>query len=255
MKTKDCAASWRRMEISRAFCAWLSDSSNRRTGASLPALIRATHTCSTKAFAALYVHHSATPQTMAPEGTAKRPARWPDNVRYISEPQYHSSVPAHIRDFIRTGSGPGPSRTHVPPHPLKSLVAIQLITEPSHPACGQYGLFASKKIPPRTLILDYIGEVHCDERPASDYDLSLYRTPDHVSVGIDAHYVGNEARFINDYRGVKGKPNAVFHERRADNGELRMSVWSGPEAIKKGDELLVSYGKSWWRERQDPEHV
>ncbi|KAL1951794.1 hypothetical protein VTO73DRAFT_943 [Trametes versicolor] len=139
---------------------------------------------------------------------------------------------------------------HPSPHTPKPLVTIQLITETSHPACGQYGLFAAKKIPPHTLILDYIGEVHCDDRPDSDYDLSLYRTPDYISVGIDAQHAGNEARFINDYRGVKGKPNAAFQERRTDSGELRMSVWSGAEALKKGDELLVSYGKSWWRERQ-----
>ncbi len=187
---------------------------------------------------------------MAPSNTARRPARWPDTVRYIAKPQYHSSVPVHIRDFIR----PVTARTHASSQAQKSFVAIQLITETSHPACGQYGLFATRKIPPRTLILDYIGEVHCDDRPDSDYDLSLYRTPDYISVGIDAQHAGNEARFINDYRGVKGKPNAAFQERRTESGELRMSVWSGAEALKKGDELLVSYGKSWWRERQsEPE--
>jgi uncharacterized protein YxjI len=32
---------------------------------------------------------------------------------------------------------------------------------------------------------------------------------------------------------------------------LRMSVWSKNLPIQKGDEILVSYGKSWWRERQE----
>ena len=138
-------------------------------------------------------------------------------------------------------------------HSQKSMVVIQRISDPSHPANGQHGLFATKKIPPRTLILDYIGEVHCDERPESDYDLSLHRTLDLISVGVDAHSTGNEARFVNDYRGVKSRPNVIFQERRTDRGELRMSVWSGSETIKKGDELLVSYGKSWWRARQHPD--
>ncbi|KAI8995390.1 SET domain protein [Trametes punicea] len=189
----------------------------------------------------------------------RRPAHWPDNVRYITEPQYDHSVPKHILDFLRPSPdsmGPHPTPDHGParPHPSKSIVVIQRISDPSHPARSQYGLFAMKKIPPRTLILDYVGEVHCDDRPTSDYDLSLYRTPDHVSVGVDAQYAGNEARFINDYRGVKGKPNVIFQERRTRSGELRMSVWSGSEVIKKGDELLLSYGKSWWRARhaEDP---
>ncbi|KAI0651576.1 SET domain protein [Trametes meyenii] len=183
---------------------------------------------------------------MAHKQGRRQPARWPDNVRYITEPEYDSSVPKHIKDLLH----PASSRTHPGARAFKPAVAIHFISEPSHPAQGQRGLVAIKKIPPRTLIIDYIGEVHCDDRPNSDYDLSLYRTLEHISVGLDAYHAGNEARFINDYRGVKSKPNANFQERRADNGELRMGVWSGSEAIKKGDEILVSYGKSWWRARQ-----
>ena len=176
----------------------------------------------------------------------RRPPRWPNTLEYLTEPKYHSSVPPQLRDVL-VPRVIDPTRIHAAPQ--KPLVAIQSITEPSHPARGQFGLFAAKKIPPRTFILDYIGEIHCDNRPNSDYDLSLYRSPDHVSVGIDAQFAGDEARFINDYRGVRPKPNALFQERRTDTGELRMSVWSGSEPIKKGDELLVSYGKSWWKER------
>ncbi|KAI0336109.1 SET domain protein [Cubamyces sp. BRFM 1775] len=186
--------------------------------------------------------------------STRLPAHWPNNVRYISELVYHSSVPKHIRDFLLSGGSPQASQSmSSSSHPQKSMVLIQRISGASHPANGQHGLFATKKIPPRTLILDYIGEVHCDERPESDYDLSLHRTPDHISVGVDAHSAGNEARFVNDYRGVKSRPNVIFQERRTDRGELRMSVWSGSEPIKKGDELLVSYGKSWWRARQHPD--
>ncbi|KAI0768565.1 SET domain protein [Trametes elegans] len=185
---------------------------------------------------------------------SRHPPHWPENVRYITEPQYHASVPQQIRDIILQlhTTSPTPPATTALPAVAKPAVIIQLISDPSHPARGQNGLFAAKKIPPRTLILDYIGETHCDDRPHSDYDLSLYRSPDHISVGVDAQHAGNEARFINDYRGVKARPNAVFQERRTDHGELRMSVWSGSETIKKGEELLVSYGKSWWRSRQDP---
>lgn len=78
-----------------------------------------------------------------------------------------------------------------------------------------------------------LGEIHCDERQESDYDLSLYRFQHGESVGIDAGTTGNEARFVNDYRGIKGKPNAVFIDYRADCGELRMGIWALGEDIKK----------------------
>ena len=141
---------------------------------------------------------------MPPNRDARLPPRWPPHLTYLAQPRYHPSVPSEVRAIIC------PSHTEriQPPHgPHRPPVAIQPISDPSHPAHGQYGLFAAKKIPPRTLILDYVGEVHCDDRPDSDYDLSLYRTSDQISVGVDAQQAGNEARFINDFRGVRSKPN------------------------------------------------
>jgi hypothetical protein len=173
------------------------------------------------------------------------PARWPPNIRYLDRPQYHSSVPDEIRCLI---TGVSDRSAKLAKEELsRTAVAIRAISSQSHPACGQHGLFATKKIPPRTWILDYIGEVHCEDRD-SDYDISLYRSQDGVSVGVDASVCGNEARFINDYRGIRSHPNAIFAERKA-SGELRMSVWSGSAVIGKGEEILVSYGKSWWRSR------
>ncbi|KAG9288970.1 hypothetical protein G9A89_015519 [Geosiphon pyriformis] len=69
---------------------------------------------------------------------------------------------------------------------------------------------------------------------------------------IDGWKQGSEARFINDYRGIASKPNASFHEFiDAKTGELKMGVWVMPGVgkIKKGNEILVSYGKGFWRER------
>lgn len=168
------------------------------------------------------------------------PQRWPANVQYIDALTYHSSVPAVLRSDINPSSRKIGRSGGVSPRPP---VVIRPIVEASHPAFGQFGLFATKKIPPRTHILDYIGEVHCEDRPASDYDLSLYRTPDGTSVGVDSSRMGNEARFINDFRGIKPKPNAVFEDRRNTAGDLCMSVWSGCDIIKKGEEILVSYGQ------------
>ncbi|KAF7437119.1 hypothetical protein PC9H_003953 [Pleurotus ostreatus] len=173
-----------------------------------------------------------------------KPRHWPENVQFIDKYHYHKSVPQTVRSFVQ-GDRTRQTNASRPP------VVIRAIASPSHPANGQFGLFAAKKIPPDTHIMDYIGEIHCDDRPNSNYDLSLYRYPDGLSVGIDASVVGNEARFINDFRGVQPRPNAVFTEKRNGDGELRMSIWSSKDVIKRGDEVLVSYGKAWWRARSD----
>ncbi|KIP11455.1 hypothetical protein PHLGIDRAFT_475381 [Phlebiopsis gigantea 11061_1 CR5-6] len=175
--------------------------------------------------------------------SSAEPPRWPSDVQYLCTQRYHSSVPNNIRDHLLPKSQTRSLSSTAPP------VSIKQVTTDNHPAKGQRGLFATRKIPPRTHIIDYVGEVHCDERPNSDYDLSLYRSPEGVSVGVDASRVGNEARFINDYRGVALKPNALFEERRNAAGELCMAVWSGKEEVRKGQEILVSYGKGFWQAR------
>lgn len=197
----------------------------------------------------------------------KLPARWPKDVHYLRSFQFHASVTPVVRNFIMGN----PLIAGQLPVTYRSCVAIRPISNPAHPAYGQYGLFATSHIKPNTRFLDYtgmlttstgywqcytdgvsfLGEVHCDDRPASDYDLCLHRFPDGVCIGIDAQMSGNEARFINDYRGISDKPNALFRDDRVSSGELRMSVWSSTEGIRKGDEIVISYGKSWWRARSN----
>ncbi|KAA1468535.1 hypothetical protein DENSPDRAFT_833859 [Dentipellis sp. KUC8613] len=180
---------------------------------------------------------------------AKQPKNWPSDILFINSQRFHSSVTATARAFVQ--GPPNQTKTHAADTLAKtpSAVVIRRITELSHPACGQFGLFASKKIPPRTYLIDYIGEIHCDDRPHSDYDISLHRFQDGVYIASDASTMGNEARFVNDYRGVRQKPNVEFRDRRTESGELRMSVWSLTEPVKKGEELVVSYGKAWWQAR------
>jgi hypothetical protein len=173
-----------------------------------------------------------------------KPKGWPADVVHISASTYHSSVPKEIFSQLR---GSKPSKGVLP----CPLVRIRRIDEAGHPAKGQSGLFAAKKVPPNTFILFYLGEVHADAREASDYDLSLFRTQEGISIGVDAQKMGNEARFINDYRGVAAKPNAIFKEMRTEAGELHMSIWSATTEIKKGEEILVSYGKRWWNARTE----
>ena len=175
-----------------------------------------------------------------------RPKNWPNDVQYLIIPCFHSSISNNALSFLR---GDSSKRTPLPPAP-HSLGVIRPITDRSHPAHGQHGLFAARKILPRTLIVEYIGEVHSDERPTSDYDVSLYRFSDSgESIGVDASSMGNEARFVNDYRGIRSKPNAEFADQRTTGGDLRIGIWSLTEGIRKGDEIVVSYGKGWWTAR------
>lgn len=104
--------------------------------------------------------------------------------------------------------------------------------------------------------MDYVGVVHteAETNEASDYDISLDRED---GISVDASTAGNEARMCNDYRGVASRPNASFERRtsssspethRSKDVPVRMALYSLVE-IKRGDEVLVSYGKGFWANR------
>jgi len=200
------------------------------------------------------------------------PKNWPPSVPYLTSPSYSPSLtPNHISS-LRTRSSDTISIPANTPNDPYSLVKINPITTPSHPAKGQCGLFAAKDLKPGTFILQYLGEIHAspsklsppsvlspaaqkDPHANSDYDLSLDRE---LGLGIDADKKGNEARFINDYRGIAERPNAEFkeiwNEKRNERG---MGVWVLPEGksgkgrgLRKGDEILVSYGRGFWGARK-----
>jgi hypothetical protein len=162
------------------------------------------------------------------------------------------------------------------PHP--STVLIKRVVAPGHPAHGQRCLAAHRALRAGEVVIPYLGEIHAtfarseDDTEAaprtppvqpshesSDYDLSLLRLSSadprnpypgyHVSIGIDAAVMGNAARFVNDYRGIGTAPNAEFRLGRGPGGEVRMEVHT-LRAVRKGDELLVSYGKGWWGARK-----
>ncbi|KAG8864909.1 hypothetical protein FRB96_003496 [Tulasnella sp. 330] len=187
--------------------------------------------------------------------TVSLPSGWPMDIIYITSQKYAAELPFKLKQ--RVGGVEG-SKTE---GSKSAWVAIQVISAPSHPANGQRGLFATRKIPPKTHILDYLGEVHADDRDDSDYDLSLLRlstseavsmgvSDEPISIGLDAQQMGNEARFCNDYRGIAESPNAEFKDHLVGD-ELRIGVFSGPKGVGKGKEILVSYGKGWWKARNE----
>ncbi|PQK17390.1 hypothetical protein BB8028_0007g05850 [Beauveria bassiana] len=211
-----------------------------------------------------------------------RPKNWPSTLPYLTAPLHGKDLtPAHLAAIRTKPSSSSASSTadvpvisaaDTPPLPCPR-VKIQPITTPaSHPALGQCGLFAARNLAPGTLILAYLGRVHaggCSApaggKSSSDYDLWLDREAD---VAVDAAACGNEARFVNDYRGVgPARPNAEFRPAFCERwGEVCVGVWvmaaaaggkgkgqggkGGKGGIRKGEEILVSYGKGFWEERR-----
>lgn len=199
------------------------------------------------------------------------PRNWPEGFPYLTSPAYSPSLTRVQLQSCRTKPPPATGEVlREIPRDLKPgpcpLVKITPINDPGHPACGQSGLFAARALPPGSLILPYLGEYHPADSAAhstSDYDLWLDRD---AEVAVDAARMGNEARFVNDYRGVPGavKPNAEFCEvwdlRRGEKGMAVFVLPVGKKArgkgggIAKGEEILISYGKGFWGERKGEDH-
>jgi hypothetical protein len=196
-----------------------------------------------------------------PSKTTAVPKGWPNNVVFLTK--FHIPAPMKASAVQVTETGGFPVITPAPPI-LCPLVRIATISSPSHPAHGQSGLFAAKALPPDSFILFYLGHVHdsSTSNVASNYDLNLDRELD---LSVDATKYGNEARFINDYRGVRAEgPNAEFRDCVLQMGqgiwERRIGVFvlskgkndkgSRAQGIKKGDEIVVSYGKGFWGARR-----
>lgn len=190
------------------------------------------------------------------------PTNWPEGTKYLRAPSYSKKLPKDKLDTILLSKADPSSKEPVcTTRGPYANVRITQINDASHPAHGQYGLFATQHLPPNSFILPYLGYVHdqYDLDETSDYDLSLDRE---LGVGVDASHMGNEARFINDYRGISSGPNAEFRDILVDVGfgilEKRMGVYvlsagkSGKKAkgISRGEEILLSYGKGFWAGRQ-----
>ncbi|KAM0747308.1 hypothetical protein T439DRAFT_293127, partial [Meredithblackwellia eburnea MCA 4105] len=181
------------------------------------------------------------------------PPDWPSTaVTYLAVPSPSAQLPKDARLTYCS-----PPLVPVPNQPPK--LEIRKIIQKSHPAFGEFGLFyvGKHKLEKGTWIRDYLGYVHTEPEssPTSSYDLSLHRSNiPSSSIAIDATSMGNESRFINDYRRILEKPNAEFETREwelpgARGKAVRMSVWAGPKGIGVGEEICVSYGKGFWQER------
>lgn len=153
-----------------------------------------------------------------------------------------------------------------------------------HPAVGSSGLFAAEDIFPETFLRPYLGVLHtkADADFHSTYDLSLCHDQrllssdasddvaskldslslearedavdhDPTAMYVDSRYWGNESRFVNDYRGIAPKANVEFRsfiqhsdDPQDDQTEKFQMGLFATRLIRKGQELVINYGKSYW---------
>jgi hypothetical protein len=122
------------------------------------------------------------------------------------------------------------------------------VDDPNHPAFGENGLFAARRLSPGEHVVDYLGYVCLsgNEDPKSDYSATF---GDAAELALDAAKVGNEARMCNDFRNTGKRANAVFDQYRDSAGDQKLAIFVDSKPISKGEEILVSYGKGFWRDR------
>ena len=169
---------------------------------------------------------------------------WPSGVRYTNDYVWSEDVPAGMRQQYRPATRARPARS-------SSRIFAAAITDPLHPACGQNGLFAKVPLHPGQWVVDYVGAVGLGEHQdkGSDYVCDF---GEHSELALDANSVGNEGRFVNDYRNTGRHANVEFKLRRDRKGELRQGIFvCAKSRVAPGEELLISYGKSYWRSRVD----
>ncbi|PVU88761.1 hypothetical protein BB561_005714 [Smittium simulii] len=210
----------------------------------------------------------------------QNPKNWPQNVEYVRDLQFlNSKITENLSlnsqklqypqadmatmerlsssTFYATGgssaSGAGKNLQKLSSrsNPLVTIKIESLEKYPSHPAYPYSGLFATKDLKPGQLITPYYGRATSaeDTDPKSDYCLRL------GELTVDANIIGNEGRFVNDYRGIMQKPNAEFREfinidhNRVEMGIFVIKAKDMPRGIRKKTEITVSYGKAFWKSR------
>lgn len=107
-----------------------------------------------------------------------------------------------------------------------------------------FGVFAKVDIPRNCLLNHYGGLLRPDKAIADNND-STFMFEHFKSFSIDAQTVGNWCRFMNHCDDKHPASNVVAWEHYSDWGP-RILFTAGPKGIKKGAQLLYSYGESYW---------
>lgn len=106
-----------------------------------------------------------------------------------------------------------------------------------------YGVFAKQYIPPYSLLNHYAGVLKPDKAISEDND-STFMFANFPDFSIDAAHVGNWCRFMN-HSETAGNVTAWEHYSKWGP---RILFTAGSKGIRKGAQLLYSYGDSYWEE-------
>ncbi|KAL7427494.1 hypothetical protein ACHAXH_001727, partial [Discostella pseudostelligera] len=210
-------------------------------------------------------HDSSWPLDVEFSNNYRWDARVPDEVKDKYCPRASASSPVsslpsftEAASTLATSSKRSRGTRQRASHRSKT-VYYQKIIDPDHPAYGEYGLYCAVPdgAPPGTWLLDYIGHISLGEHQdnTSNYvsDFGV-----HGELSVDAATFGNESRFLNDYRNTGRYANVEFKLRWDACGELRQGVYVKQKkdsrnpnfsGVAKDEELLVSYGRTYWRSR------
>lgn len=197
---------------------------------------------------------------VSPRNDARQPdlplvdgGEWPASCTFLADYVWSPDVKSELISLYAGGKGSS-RRDDQPrdaPRPVPCpLVRVRAITDATHPACGQFGLYAAQALHHGQHVLDYLGAVSEVEDRTSDYVVDF---GEHSELALDALSMGNEARFVNDYRNTGRHANVEFRIRRGERGELRQGVYVCAKQVREGEELLISYGRNYWKSRVGPD--
>lgn len=109
-----------------------------------------------------------------------------------------------------------------------------------------YGVFAKENIPPYSILNHYAGLLRPDKAISPDND-STFMCTEFPAYSIDAQKQGNWCRFMNHSPEGHPNTNVVAWEHYSKWGP-RIFFTASRKGIKKGAQLLYSYGDSYWDE-------
>ncbi len=106
-----------------------------------------------------------------------------------------------------------------------------------------YGVYAERDIEKGEFIGFYTGQWRLDEGSGSSY---LFEALDDSGIFIDAKTCGNFTRYINHAYSKKCNLEAIIYLREEKAFHLPMVVYYSKKKIRKGQQLLINYGKQYW---------
>jgi len=108
-----------------------------------------------------------------------------------------------------------------------------------------HGVFANEDIPPYSTLIHYVGLLTLDREIDPKHD-STFSFSAIKNYSIDAALRGNWARFMNHAPEKSPANNAVPWEYYTAAGP-RIVFTAGAKGIKKGEQILYSYGDDYWK--------